>query len=128
MHLAEGVARHGVESQHVADRELVIGGDELVAHVAGARADDEALGETLADPGVEDSPSAPVATALAPSKSDSAAARTWRISESGKATFVMEGKIETIQGDVTKARGTLEIDPNHGGAKRALESLHGQDP
>jgi hypothetical protein len=53
---------------------------------------------------------APTASALAVSKSESRAAAKWTIDEAGKASFVMAGKLETIQGDATRMRGNLEID------------------
>jgi hypothetical protein len=53
---------------------------------------------------------APTATALASSKSESKMASAWTLTDTGKATFEMAGKIETIKGTVEKPKGKLEID------------------
>lgn len=57
-------------------------------------------------------PTAPAASALAPSKSDSAKAEEWRVAESTDVTFEMAGKLETIKGKITKGKGTLQVDPS----------------
>ncbi len=53
---------------------------------------------------------APTASALAPSKSDSAKAEKWTVSEAANVTFEMAGKLENIKGKITKARGELQLD------------------
>jgi polyisoprenoid-binding protein YceI len=73
------------------------------------------LGATACDSGTaagEPAPkaTAPTATALASSKSESAKAAPWVLSDSGKASFEMAGKLETIKGTVGKPRGALEVD------------------
>ena len=53
---------------------------------------------------------APSASALASSKSESKKALVWPIAKDGKATFQMDGKIETIKGDVSSTKGELQLD------------------
>ena len=53
---------------------------------------------------------APLASALATSKSDSEKAEPWTVASESKADFVMPGKLETIKGTVERAEGKLEID------------------
>ena len=53
---------------------------------------------------------APATDKLDVSSSDSANAEVWKIARDGEASFVMEGKVETVRGELSKTRGQLEID------------------
>ena len=53
---------------------------------------------------------APEVENLEASTSDSANAEIWKISADGDAKFTMEGKIETIVGELSSTRGQLDID------------------